>query len=264
MQKAYNFSVDHAFSQIRDEAGLENWLQDRLQNHLTRGVQEPLLCTMSSAEFDELARRTLRRGLDATSHFDHPLDKSSQLFLDQRTRRETAMSLVKFGSVVDTRTPYLDSRFLQTVFSADPELRCDEEIQAFMLRKRRPEFLAPPNSNTGAPVGVSKAYRTFAYWRMKVLAKLGVKGYQPYERLGLWLRRELRPVVEDILLDRQCLDRGLLNPDCVRNSVGRHMDGRANHTFLLMAMMIVELGIRSAGRVPESASPRADALVNRG
>ena len=80
---------------------------------------------------------------------------------------------------------------------------------------------------------------------MRVLAKLGVKGYQPYERLGLWLKRELRPVVEETLLDPVCLDRGLLNPDCVRNVVRRHLASEANHTFLLMAMMIVELGMRS-------------------
>ncbi len=79
---------------------------------------------------------------------------------------------------------------------------------------------------------------------MRVFAKLGVPGYQPYERLGLWLKRELGGTVKDILLDDQCLDRGLFNPQCVRGVVDRHLNSQANHTFLLMAMMIMELGMR--------------------
>lgn len=69
-------------------------------------------------------------------------------------------------------------------------------------------------------------------------------GYQPYERLGLWLRRELKPFVARTLLDRRCLDRGLFEPDTVRRVVAAHTSGRANHTFLIMALLIFELGQR--------------------
>lgn len=248
MHKAYNFSVDASFDAIHSDAALEGWLWGRLQSHLTQGVNEPLLHGVTAEAFAESGRQSLRRALRATDHMEHPLDIISQLFLDQRTRRETAMSLVKFGSVVDPRLPYLDSRFINSVFAVDPALRVGEAIQTHMLRARRPEFLRPANSNTGAPVGVSQLRRTLSYLRMRVLAKLGVKGYQPYERLGLWLKRELRPVVEQILLDPACLERGLLNPDCVRAVVRRHMNSEANHTYLIMAMMIVELGMREGAK----------------
>ena len=89
---------------------------------------------------------------------------------------------------------------------------------------------------------------------MRVLAKLGVKGYQPYERLGLWLRRELRPLVTRILLGDCCLQRGLFRPDAVRLIVNQHFQNQRNHTFLLMAMMIYELGQQmfADGQVHES------------
>src|SRR5690606_18879785 len=137
---------------------------------------------------ESLARESLREGLAATSQWDHPVDRVSQLFLDQRTRRETAMSLVKFGSVVDVRLPYLDGRVVEALFRSPPELRLGEAIQTHILRKRRPAFLKPLNSNNGAPVGASQWRKQWGYFKMRVLAKLGVKGYQPYERLGLWLR----------------------------------------------------------------------------
>lgn len=252
MHKAYNFSVDGGFDAINSDAALEGWLWGRLQSHLTQDVNEPLLHNVTAQAFAELGRESLRRALRATEHLEHPLDKISQLFLDQRTRRETAMSLVKFGSVVDPRLPYLDSRFIDSVFAVDPSLRVGETIQTHMMRVRRPEFLRPANSNTGAPVGVSEFRRTLSYLRMRVFAKLGVKGYQPYERLGLWLKRELKPVVTETLLDPVCLQRSLLNPDCVRAVVGRHMNSEANHTYLIMAMMILELGMRERAKQDSS------------
>ncbi len=242
MHKAYNFSVDDEFRRLEGDDSLESWLWSHLQSHLTDCVDLPLLAAVSSSDFKEVGRQTLRAAMKATDRFERPLDRLSQMFLDQRLRRETAMSLVKFNSVVDVRVPYLDSRFVQAVFDAPPEARIGERAHTEVLRRHRPSFLLPANSNTGARVGAGPAWRTICYLRMRVLAKLGVRGYQPYERLGLWLRRELREVVERTLLDAKCLDRGLLNPDCVRGVVAAHNAGAKNHTFLIMAMMIVERG----------------------
>ena len=254
MHKAYNFSVDSEFHSIRDAMSLEAWLWSRLQSHLTAGVNEPLLAGVTQDEFAAVGRESLRESLVSTEHFDDPLDRISQLFLDQRTRRETAMSLVKFNSVVDIRVPYFDSRFLEAAFNTPANLRTGERAHAEVLRRYRPDFMQPANSNTGAPVGSSEFWKQFCYNRMRVLAKLGVKGYQPYERLGLWLRRELRPMVESILLSPQCLDRGLFNPDCVRAVVKRNNAGQQNHTYLIMAMMILELGSEQASNYNASNS----------
>jgi asparagine synthase (glutamine-hydrolysing) len=244
MHKAYNFSVDASVRGVRSQETLHSWLFPRLQSHLTDGVDELLLSGVTQQDFAAIAHDSLKTALQQTAHWEHPVDCISQLFLDQRIRRETAMSLVKFNSVVDLQLPYLDSRFVDAVFASHPDLRIGETIQTFMLQKRRPEFKKPVNSNTGAPVGAGAVRRNLCYLRMRVLAKLGVKGFQPYERLGLWLRRELRPVVEKVLLAPTCLDRGLLQPDAVRNVVQRHMNGEKNHTFLVMAMMILETALQ--------------------
>ena len=79
---------------------------------------------------------------------------------------------------------------------------------------------------------------------MEVLGKLGVRGYQPYERLGLWLRRELRPLVRRLLLSDRCLGRGIFEPQTINAVVENHLSGRRNHTFLLMALMVFETGQR--------------------
>jgi asparagine synthase (glutamine-hydrolysing) len=86
--------------------------------------------------------------------------------------------------------------------------------------------------------------RRISTLRMKILGKLGVAGYQPYERMGLWLRRELRPFVKQILLDERTLDRGVFRPETVARVVENHLEQRYNHTALLLAMLIFEVGQR--------------------
>jgi hypothetical protein len=166
------------------------------------------------------------------------------LFVSERLRRETMMSLVKFNSVVEFRLPYLDDDLVPLLLSLPMDTKRDEQMQTRILRQHRPEFLRVINSNTGAPVGASSYYKRFASLRMRVLAKLGVPGYQPYERLGLWLRRELASTVKEILLSDETFERGIFDADGVRAVVANHLENRHNHTFLLMAMMIFELGQR--------------------
>jgi hypothetical protein len=166
------------------------------------------------------------------------------LFVSQRLRRETAASLAMFGSVVETRVPFMDADLVELLMSAPPEWKASDRIQAQVLRRNRPEFLNVVNSNTGASMGAGTLRTSAAKFKMRVLAKLGVKGYQPYERLGLWLRRELRGLVQRVLLSDRCLERGVFHPDTVRAVVRNHQESGRNHTYLLMAMMIFELGRR--------------------
>ena len=119
-----------------------------------------------------------------------------------------------------------------------------ETIQGHILRRHRPEFLEVVNVNTGTRIGAGRWAQRLAALRQRVLSKLRVPGYQPYERLALWLRRELRPLVEDLLLSERCLDRGIFNPDMVRELVDRYLRYDKVTTALVTAVMTVELAQR--------------------
>ncbi len=242
MTKAYNFTLDRAALTLRDEAGLFGWLWPRLQSFMLAGVGSRLFAPAHRGEIEGLARGSLRTALADTAGTDPAPHRIWQLFLAQRSRRETALSLAEFDSVVETRLPYLDNELIDELFAAPPELKLGDAIQAEILRRRRPELLDVVNVNTGTRVGASRLAKFAAKARLKVFAKLGVKGYQPYERLGLWLRRELRPLVERLLLSDRSLGRGVFDPNAVRAVVADHMAQRQNHTYLLLALMIFEVG----------------------
>ena len=159
-----------------------------------------------------------------------------------------------FGCFSTIRMPYIDNEVIDALYAMPTGLKLGDELQTTMLRHRRPNFLDVVNSNTGARVGARPLVAKAAHLRMRVSAKLGLPGYQPYERLGLWLRRELRQFVERVVLSDELAGRGLVRPDVLRRIVAEHSSGASNHTFLLMALIILELGQRSfAGETEHKA-----------
>jgi asparagine synthase (glutamine-hydrolysing) len=244
LTKAYNFSIDREALAADSDTAIESWLFLHLQAYMLQGVRRELFANAGHEEIEAFARESLRASLRPFQGITPPVQQVGRLFVTMRSRRETAMSLVKFGSVVETRLPYLDHEVVDAVLAAPIDLKMDEEIQAEILRRRYPALLKVTNVNTGARMKASRLARQLGKLRQKVLGKLGVRGYQPYERLGLWLRRELRPLVAKVLLDSRCLDRGIFAPQAVREIIERHNAGRANHTFLILAMIIFETGQR--------------------
>lgn len=244
MEKAYNYSLDGSALAIQSEDDLEAWLSRRLQAYILDGVEGPLFRGERQEEIVSLARQSLRRSLQESADEPVHVQRLWRHFLSQRLARETVLSLMKFRSVVEVRLPYLDAELIDLLLAAPVELKRSETIQAYMLQRLRPEFLKVINANTGAPVGASRIRRKVASFKLRVLAKLGAPGYQPYERLGLWLRRELAPLVRKILLSEECLQRDVFTPETVRSVVSHHLDGRRNHTFLLLALLVFETGQR--------------------
>lgn len=261
MTKAYNFSLDRGVLAVRDPAVLRDWLWRRLQAFMLDGTDGRLFAPAIRRHIEALARESLDNCFAATADTEPPAHRIWQMFIDQRLRRETALSLVEFDSVVETRLPYLDNELVDELFAAPPELKLGDTIQAHILRRRRPDFLRIVNVNTGTVVRAGRVRKAVSNFRRRVLAKLGVRGYQPYERLGLWLRRELRPLVEQLLLSDRCLGRGIFDPDALRTVVANHLSQGANHTFLLLALMIFETGQREFVDAPVPAELEPAALA---
>lgn len=244
MDKAYSFSLDREALALRDESALEAWLFRHLRAFVSTEGSAALFGPAQDDEMTALARESLRASLAESRGLEPLLHRIWHLFITQRLRRETALSMAEFGSVVETRLPYLDNELIDLLLAVPPELKIGDTIQTHILRRHQPAFLRVVNSNTGARLGAGPLARFLAKARLKVLSKLGVRGYQPYERLGRWLREDLRPLVSSLLLEERCLERGVFNPEAVKTIVGHHLKGERNHTFILMAMMIFELGQR--------------------
>jgi asparagine synthase (glutamine-hydrolysing) len=63
--------------------------------------------------------------------------------------------------------------------------------------------------------------------------------------IGPWLRRELRPWVEDLLLDPESLGRGYFDPEQVRRLLQGHLDGSADNPYKVWNLAVLEQWHRS-------------------
>ncbi|MES1255499.1 MAG: hypothetical protein ABUS56_07825, partial [Acidobacteriota bacterium] len=233
----YSFSLDDAALRA-SEAELEAWLYKHTTAYMLDGVPPDVF----ALDVPGLARTSLRDVIAHTSDVTAPVDRVWQIFLSARLHRETALSMHMFGCYATVRMPYIDNDVIDTLLGMPASAKLGDELQTDILRRRKPAFLDVVNSNTGARMGAGRIEREVARFRMRVSAKLGLKGYQPYERLGLWLKRELKPIVDRVLLGDEFFARGLFRPDAVKRVVDEHMTGRGNHTFLLMSLLIFEMG----------------------
>lgn len=238
MKKAYAFSLDER-AMSASEQDLEEWLYRHLSAYMLSGVPPSLF----SLNIQESARASLHQAYRDAENFE-PIQRVWQLFLTQRLHRETAVSMHKFGCFSNIRLPFIDNDVLDVLFALPARMKLGDELQCRILRRRRPEFLDVVNSNTGTRPGANRLSTEFARTRLRIYSRLGVRGYQPYERLGLWLARDLRGFVERILFSERFLDRKLVQPDGIRTVVAQHAAREANHTFLLMSLLIFELGQR--------------------
>lgn len=236
MRKAYSFSLDDT-ALSASEAGLEAWLQRQLTAHMLNGVPPDVF----NFDVRAIARQSLGDALAQTPKGDRPVDSVWPLVISARLHRETSLSVEMFGHFATVRMPFLDNDVVDTLLAMPAHMKLGAQLQVEILRHRKPAFLEVVNSNTGARMGAGRFEAAAAYAFMRIAAKLGVKGYQPYERLGLWLRRELKPMVDRVLLSEAFLQRGLFRADAVRRVVSEHYGG-ANHTFLLMSLICFELG----------------------
>lgn len=241
MRKAYAFSLDAEGERIDSDAGLRSWLFSHLTDYMLGAVDGPLLAPRVGADVREVAAAALDRSLASVSSVQPPLQRVWHLFVRERLRRETVASLHMFRNFVEVRVPYLDADLVDLLLTLPPGMKLDSSLQSYILQKIRPEFLRVTNTNTGAPMNAG-AWRTrFGGLRMKVFAKIGMPGYQPYERLGLWLATDLKPLVHSTILSERFFDRGLFDVDQVRRLVAQHEARERNHTYLIMAMVIFEL-----------------------
>jgi asparagine synthetase B (glutamine-hydrolysing) len=249
MNKAYAFSIDHEGLNLTSHGALVDWLWRHLTNYMIGEVDAGVFSSGFTGRMREMARAALERQAAVWEHVAPAPQRIWRLFVAERLRRETAPSLHLFRNYVETRVPFLDPELVSMLGQAPVHLKVGDGLQAYILKRHRPEFCTVVNANTGAPMSAPAWQVQLSHLRMRVLARMGAAGYQPYERLGLWLARDLRPLVHRLLFSERFLSRGLFDKHGMSQILQQHESRRRNHTYLIMALMVLELS--QSGEVAE-------------
>ncbi|MBQ4144739.1 MAG: hypothetical protein IJD43_14825 [Thermoguttaceae bacterium] len=244
MSKAYAFSMTEEERKTMAEGRLSPkiWAFQHLQAYMLDGVNSDLLLGIPRSECTRIARDSLYRAIDETG--EEREGAIWHLYLAQRVFREIPLSMRKFDSHVNVRLPFLSRGIADAILRLPTKYRMGETIQHQILKRWRPDFLKVRNVNTGTFIGAWPIVQKAAHLHQRILAKLNVPGTQPYEKMGLWLRSDLKPLVRRLLLEDGGLSgRGIIHPDTIREVVRAHNEGK-NHTYLILALLIMEKQIR--------------------
>jgi hypothetical protein len=183
MRKAYAYSLDAEGEQIRSDAALRTWLLGHLTDYMIGSVDVPVLSPRMGTDVREVAAAAVDAALAPLQPVQPPLQRIWHLFVRERLRRETVASLHMFQNFVEVRVPYLDGPLVDLLLGLPPEMKLDATLQSHILG-RCARVPARHQCEHGRAHERRSVAIEMGHLRMRVFAKLGVQGYQPYERSG--------------------------------------------------------------------------------
>ena len=121
---------------------------------------------------------------------------------------------MSMATSLETRAPFLDRDVMELAFSMPGDLKIRGNTRKYVL-KRAVSGMVPPGILNRRKEGFSIPMKN-------------------------WLRRELRPLMEQLLAPDRLRQRGLIDSDEVSRLIAQHCSGRANHAHVLFSLMTFE------------------------
>jgi asparagine synthase (glutamine-hydrolysing) len=121
---------------------------------------------------------------------------------------------MSMATSLETRAPFLDTDVMEVAFSLPGDLKIRDGIRKYVLKQALKDVL---------PADILD--------RRKEGFSIPMKN---------WLRRELKPLMLELLGPARLARRGLIEPDEVTRLIDQHCAGQANHAHVLFALMVFE------------------------
>jgi asparagine synthase (glutamine-hydrolysing) len=125
------------------------------------------------------------------------------------------MDIATMANSLEARSPFLDHKVMEFCARLPCNYKLSDLTLKYLLKKAGARLL-PAETRTRRKMG------------------FGVP-------VAHWMRGELRPWVEDVLLSPRALKRGYFEPEALRQLVWAHLDGRQEQSFELWALLWLEL-----------------------
>jgi asparagine synthase (glutamine-hydrolysing) len=172
-------------------------------------------------------------------HFDRVRDAghlNRLLYVDLKTWLPNdilvKMDRMAMANSLEVRSPLLDHKVIEFAATLPSELKYHGTTSKYLL-KRYAERRAPASAVHRPKMGFSIP-------------------------LASWLRGELRPTAERLLLSGRALERGYFRPEQIGAMWARHQDGSHDHSHHLWALMMLELWHQLfIDQVPTQTAPGA-------
>lgn len=185
-------------------------------------------------------------------HRGHPYEQIAKYLYYQTDRRMFQYFTVFHRAYFEQRFPFRDDAYISFMFSLPPEYTNYRRLRRALILKYLPRLASIPYDKDDMPITNSQLRQMSARLQKKgkslinrAVAPVFAQSTTLYADYENWLRGELRPWGEALLLDERTLNRGLFNPDFVRSIWARHLSGHELHTIGKVApIMTLEMLLR--------------------
>jgi len=172
-----------------------------------------------------------------------------RLYFDfnQRVPRMTLNGVEVVRGYGAVRLPFADNDLVDFSLVIPPGYLHERYIAYLAFISKYHQLAKVPNPSTGLPM-VSCVRDTWLRarkdlrWHLRPfgLDKLLGPEARPYKDYGAWFRNRLRNWVEATLLNPRALERGIFQPDAIRQKVAEHMAGK-DYAVQLGSLLTLEL-----------------------
>lgn len=121
---------------------------------------------------------------------------------------------MSMATSLEARVPFLDHRIVEFAYSLPSSLKMNGLKTKYLLVNSFWDEMPPEVQN-----------------RDKQGFSIPIKN---------WIREELKPMMMDLLNEQRLKEQGFLNPKFVHQLINEHLEGKANHSHKLWALMVFE------------------------
>jgi asparagine synthase (glutamine-hydrolysing) len=207
-----------------------------------------------------LALESFRQEISQTKHY--PDDRRAEYFyINQHDRRSTHNMVTFSRSAIEVACPFFDYDVVEFIYSLPLHIRATPAFYRAVITRRLSRLATVPydkddrlphrNPLIRHPHAVMQRAKRRINRYFPALFPDRPRLYADYEK---YLRTDLREWAERILFDGRTLDRGLFNPEVVRDLWTHHLSGTELWTIGKIAPLItIELVLRLLSDDPPGA-----------
>ncbi len=125
------------------------------------------------------------------------------------------VDIASMANSLEARSPFLDHKLMEYAAKLPAEYKMKKLVKKYLLKKAIKDLVPPQN-----------------IYRKKM--GFGVP-------VGEWFRSELKGFLSETILSERSLKRGYFKKECIKEMVSKHIQRKADYTFQLWALLMLEL-----------------------
>jgi len=187
----------------------------------------------------------------------HPVFYYFNLLMNEHGRRGTLGGNIMNNLFYETRMPSYDNDLIEFAYMLPVELRKNQYIYRKTFNRMFPELASIPREGTNLPLNTSDFRLNLKILENKIIGRLKPTPFNKiiqqcnrwnkpnYVSYKEWFKNELKQNLENIVLDKKTLSRGIFREDGIKDLLNEHYATEKDNSRLIWQIINLEYFFRN-------------------